>query len=340
MNSRSLALASFLVVSHFAGGALFGSPALAEPANLSAGAAMRVSGTPLFRSEIRDALGRTVIYYMNRPTTPRPILLMIQGSGCGTVIRTDGSQSYSTMFDLLPFAAEDRFTVMAVEKPHAIAAIDGGTTEKCGDAFNRDFTADRWLTAIRAALDDARRQPWIDDRRTLVLGTSEGAVMASLLAGVDPHVTDVALVGGSGTSQLFDFIASAYARCFDRSLCLEDIERTLAAINHDPNSATSFAWGHPYKRWSSFFRVDPANALLGSKAHILIAFGTGDESVPPLSAEVAVAKLLGAGRDVTVDRLADAGHDLRTQDANDLSALDTEYRRILQWFTIAQDTHL
>jgi len=129
---------------------------------------------------------------------------MIQGSGCNQVMRISPSGSVSTLYNFLPYAAEGKFTVMAVEKPAAgpVASGSEGTARQCSAAFNADFTADRWLVALQAALADARRLPWVDRRRTLVFGHSEGAVMADLLAGVDQTVTDVVSIGGSGTTQL------------------------------------------------------------------------------------------------------------------------------------------
>jgi poly(3-hydroxybutyrate) depolymerase len=304
---------------------------ITSPGSAMAGQEPPAAAFPLVTHTTTDTLGRTVTYHLSRLSHPAPLLLMIQGSGCNLVLQGTGAARYSTVYDLLPLAGEERFAVLAVEKPGAAANASGGTAQGCPAAFNEGFTAERWLVALRAALDDARHQSGVDPRRTLVLGASEGAVMASLLASRDRQVTDVIAVGGSGTTQLFDFLAAAYARCFNRSLCVTDVEKQVAAIHADPTSITKYAWGHPYRRWSSFFAVDPGDELLRSRARVYLAFGTADSSTPPLSQEVAVAKLLAAGRDVTVRRVPDADHSL-VAPGEDLSALDREYRRALEWF--------
>lgn len=79
-------------------------------------AGIPIPRTPLERHDIRDRLGRRVTYYISRPATPAPLMLMIQGSGCEPVMRIAEAGSYSTLFNLIPYAAEGRFTVMAVEK--------------------------------------------------------------------------------------------------------------------------------------------------------------------------------------------------------------------------------
>ncbi len=296
-----------------------------------------VPGAPLLRYEVKDRLGRMLIYYVSRPKAPAPLLLMIQGSGCDTIVRTGTGGTYSTFFNLLPFANEGRFTIVAVEKPFAGMAPGGefGTAKGCSAQFNADFTAERWAIALETALAGARELPWVDRRRTLVLGLSEGAVMAAALAARDSKVTDVISIGGSGTTQLYDFIVSSYRDCADAPACLRDVEGQARAIAAQPESATSFAWGHPFKRWSSFFALDPAGLLLRSKARVYLAFGLEDKNVPPLSQELIAATLLGHGREVTIRRVAGADHMLMPSGAPDFGALDREMRAALDWFWLA-----
>ncbi len=290
--------------------------------------------TPIERHEISDSGGRRITYYISRPANPAPLLLMIQGSGCERVMNIAEAGSYSTLYNFLPYAGRQRFTVMAVEKPFSgpVGEVSPGSARNCSPEFNRDFTAQSWLAALQAALADARRLPGVDRRRTLAFGTSEGAVMAALLAGADDRITDVVVIGGSGTTQLFDFLAFAYQRCFDRSQCIADIERQARAIAGAPQSSTDFAWGHPYKRWTSFFGVDPGHALLRSRARVYVAFGTADASVPAISQELIVARLMSAGRDVTVRRVPNAGHGLTSAGAQDWSEADREFGLALDWF--------
>lgn len=294
-----------------------------------------IAGTPFERYDAKDSLGRIVTSYVSHPKqSSAPLLLMIQGSGCVPVLNIQAAGTYSTLFDLLPFANEGQFAVMAVEKPYSgmAAGQDPGTAAACSARFNEDFTAESWLRALQVSIDNARRLPWVDKRRTLVVGLSEGAVMAALLAGHDSRITDVVLIGGSGTTQLFDFIAGAYKRCFDVSACIGDIDRQLQAVNADPSSSTEFAWGHPYKRWASFFRIDPADELLRSRARVYIAFGTDDDATPALSEEIAVAKLKVAQRDLTVRRVPNANHMLMQSARPNMTDLDSELRAATSWF--------
>jgi dienelactone hydrolase len=295
-----------------------------------------IAGTPFEQHVVRDTLGRRVTYYVTLPTSePKPIMLVIQGSGCTPVLTMTAGGASSSVYNLQKFARDGRFTVISVEKPFSGLVKKAGSTPGCSDAFNSDFTAESWQIALQAALNDARKLGRVDRNRTLIFGSSEGAVMASVVAANDSSITDVVFMSGSGTTQLFDFIAQGYRGCFNVSACLADIEKDLVAIKSDPSSATKFAWGHPYKRWTSFFSIDPGDLLLRSKARVYIAIGTADDSVPAISQEIVVAKLLISGRDVTVRRVADGDHSLNHRDAKNWDQLDLEQEAALTWFSRA-----
>jgi len=287
--------------------------------------------------EVTDASSQVVEYYLSHPEKPAPLLLMIQGSGCGRVIMNYGTPEKptygSTLYQLLPYAKEGRFAVMAVEKPFSgtTGKGDPGTAIPCSDDFRRNFTAQSWLTALQAALKDARQNPWVDSHRTLVLGESEGTIMASMLASRDPNVTDVVWLSGDGTTQLYDFIISYYRRCPDAS-CIGELEKQVAAIRENPQSSDLMFQGHPYKRWTSFFGVDPAEEMLRSKARLYIALGTADEAVPALSSELAYARLSVAGHDVTIRRVPNANHMLMQQGQKIEDGLGKEQQAALDWF--------
>ncbi len=296
----------------------------------------QVPGTPFQEYKVKDSSGREITYYLSKSKkVSAPILLMIQGSGCVPLLNIQPTGAYSTLFNLIPFAQEGDFSVLAVEKPYSGVIPNSNPAsvqESCNHDFHHDFTAESWLLALTTSLKSARRNKWIDNNRTLVIGMSEGATMAALLASHDSKITDVISIGGSGTTQLFDFIAFAYDKCFDVSNCLDGIHKQVALIRQNPTSSDKFAWGHPFKRWSSFFPIDPSEELIKSKARIYIAFGTSDESTPPLSVEVAISKLTAAGKDVTVRRVPDGGHNLLNPGSLEFSDLDKEYRKGLAWF--------
>lgn len=297
-----------------------------------------LGSTEFKQFKVAQANGPEVDYYLSKTARPAPLILFIQGSGCAPVFHGfDTGKRYSNIFNYIPWGMEGKYAVMVVNKPYAAltppAKLDGALS--CSRQFNDYFSLDNWVRDLRAALAHARRQPWVDQRRMLVLGTSEGATVAAALAAVDDGVTDVALVGASGPTQLYDFVVAAYkAPGTDAEVAarLDQLDATRKQIFARPDSVTDFAWGHTFKRWSSFFRVSSTANLQQSRARIYLASGMQDTAVPILSTESMAAQLQAAGRDITMRRVPNGGHGL----VPDGAPPDEEYARILAWYEQAK----
>jgi predicted esterase len=279
-----------------------------------------------------------VRYVVSRPAHKAPLVLFVQGSGCmPPLVGMDTPNRYSTVFNFIPLAQQGDYAVMVVDKPNqpdAPPQAPPGVATGCPVAFNASFSYDSWLDALRTALRHALALPWVDRSRVLVFGTSEGAVMAAGLARTVPEVTHVALIGGTGTSQLFDFIANVQrgaASDEDKLAALREIDATVDAIRADPRSTDKFAWGHTYLRWSTFFAQAPGEDLVQSKARVYLASGMKDDNVPILSTEVAYARLRALGRDVTFRRVPHAGHGLVPAGGSILDS-QKDYNAIMAWF--------
>ena len=209
-----------------------------------------------------------------------------------------------------------------------------GVATSCPSQFNEYFTLENWVNDLHLAFDHALNLPWVTSNRTLVLGISEGATVASALTAKDSRVSNVALIGASGPTQLYDFVVAAYKTSSndeEASRKLAELDATRKRIFASPDSAKNFAWGHTYKRWSSFFRASSTNNLLKSRARVYVASGMQDINVPILSTESMVSELQVSGRDVTLRRVLNAGHNLLPEGAQ-YSELDAEYQRIMKWF--------
>lgn len=279
-----------------------------------------------------------ISYYLSPPKTRSPLVLFVQGSGCIAPFSGLGTANRSaSIFPYVGLAMSGRFAVMAVDKPYQSTERQdtppNGALE-CSADFNKHYSYDSWLATLRQALQHALARPDVDPRRVLVVGMSEGGVLASGLARAMPEVSAVALVGSSGTTQLYDMIASTYQGSgsdADKLKELQSIEATVKQIMAEPDSVSKFAWGHTYRRWSSFLSQSPADNLLQSKARVYIASGMQDKSVPILSSEVMFAQLRMRGRDVTMVRIPGGSHDLLTE-AGGREQVQQEYDAIIRWF--------
>src|SRR4029077_12477856 len=108
---------------------------------------------------------------------------------------------------------------------------------------------------------------YVDWTRTLVVGHSEGVIVAAHVAATNPLVSHVAVLSGGGPTQLFDLIALALqAQPADRSP--DDAKHRAEAIRGgwprvlaDPDSADKLWLGHPHRRWSSFLKNSTVEGL-------------------------------------------------------------------------------
>jgi predicted esterase len=279
-----------------------------------------------------------VRYIISRPAHKSPLVLYIQGSGCiPPFIGLGTPNRSSTIFSWVPLSQTGRYAVMVVDKPYqpdGIPDAQPGSALGCPKVFNDHFSYDHWLAALVQAVRHAVALPYVDTKRVLVIGISEGATMAAGLARALPEVTDVALVGGSGPTQLFDFAANihrANATDADKSRALQELDATVNDIAAHPASTGKFAWGHTYLRWSSFFAQSSSDNLSHAKARVYLASGMQDNNVPILSTEVMYAELRAQGRDVTFRRVPAGNHSLQP-DGVPFPEVQKEYDAILAWF--------
>lgn len=275
-------------------------------------------------------------YYISSPRRKAPLVLYIQGSGCTPVFFERGGQNLSTVFSLVTLAHAGQHAVMVVEKPFAPATPpdESRAALGCPKAYNDYFALGTWLATVKHAVRHALSLPAVDPQRVLVIGISEGATVAAALARDMPEVSAVALIGGSGPTQLYDFVATIYRSGGDdaeKARQLRELDDSVARINRTPDSTDAFEWGHTHRRWSSFFRESSANNLSQSRARIYLASGMADQNVPILSTEVMAAQLRAQGRDITFRRVPFAGHAL-TRDKAPLQDLQKEFDAIMAWF--------
>ncbi len=136
------------------------------------------SGVRLQLSVTKSRTPRAVriAYQIGHPGSRAPLLLMIQGSGCVPVMHVGSNweETYSTLYNFLPFAARANLLSWRWKNPSLgmVGSEKPGTVVSRSAAFNKDFTAESWPAALITALTDARRLPWVDSRRTLVVGES------------------------------------------------------------------------------------------------------------------------------------------------------------------------
>jgi len=304
-------------------------------------------GVPFQRYTTRDAYDRTITFYLSvPPKTERPeglpIVLFIGGSGSQSLFSKRGDRIAGGFQNILLMEEKGRARVLVVEKP-GVKFLDAperpGSAIGATEEFLREHTLPRWAEANAAALRAAWTLRGINRTRTLVIGHSEGGIVAARVAAEVPQVTHVASLSGGGPTQLYDL--AEFQRQPGPGDKPGDAERRVdsfyaewAKVQKNPDSIKDFWLGHPNRRWSSFLKDSVTEEMLRSKAKIFLAQGTEDRSVSVGSFDVLVAELNARGRSVTSERVQGADHGFRTADMppGSPNGMQAMFDKVLAWF--------
>jgi len=291
-----------------------------------------VPGTNFQRFTTTDGRGNALTYYLSEAPYPKPLALVIQGSGCGALFRpaAGGVMNAVGYHGVLRSVLGDRYRVLAVEKPGAKSASEppsGGNAQDCPRRFLAEHTVERWTDALKAALEAARQKSGVIPDRTLVVGHSEGGVPAARLARLDAKISHVALLASPGPDPVGELVLWSEARGRKRA----ETEATIALIRAKPDSIADFAFGHPYRRWNSFLSADPVADLLASPARVFAVHGEADASWPFAAHVSLVDRLRAAGHPVDAVRIAGADHSLNHPGQRPPEGMAEIFRQILVW---------
>lgn len=305
-----------------------------------------VPGQPYEKFSTRDRLNREIIFYLSTTASRNslPLVAFVEGSGChsrfeersGKILPAGGHIVVADVF-------KDKARVLIVEKPGIKYLSQPRDGCKNSAEFNREHTLERWAEANEAAIRAARKLPNISREKTLVVGHSEGGLVACRVARDLPQiVTHVVTVAGGGGSQLYDIVSLSRQGEFFDKVSPDPNERVQYVLDEwkniqaDPMSAEKFFFGFAYRRWSSFLAASPIEELSGTRAQIYIAQGTADRAVDPTSADLLYVQLLAKNKQVTYDRVDGANHSFRIKDKPKIDGWQELFERLAKWFAPEQ----
>lgn len=261
---------------------------------------------------------------------PFPVVVMITGSG-----QQDRDE---TLFDHKPFAViADALTRRGV----AVLRYDdrgvGQSTGPVGTATSEDFAGD-----VRAAMAFLRTRQEIDPERIGLIGHSEGASIAPMVAAADPRTAFIVLMAPPGVPGPQAIAAQRQALlkargagpdviarnevtmgAFDKAMAeapdLASAQADAARIAADAPTlqaraqmrSLASAWYY----W--FMRYDPAPTLQAVKVPVLALFGSNDLQAPPDPNLIAVRAALKNNARAEVVELPGLNHLFQTSATGD-----------------------
>lgn len=249
----------------------------------------------------------------------KPVVVFVPGSGCdgALALGTDGkAHAGPEMFALSHLNEADVYVLEPPGIPRQFAAPVHGSSEGCPQSF---LVANRFED-VMAAYGRAFRD--ITDGRptpmpVMVVGTSDGALMAAALAADNTASTHVVLISGFGTPQVTSQLEQRLDDAFSEHVNAKALEGVrqyrdqLEFARMHPQSPVIWQ-GQPMSRWATsayISGVDMVRRIPGT-VNLLLVQGGRDTQWSPDAFRQGLATLLAAGRGASVRYIPCGDHQL------------------------------
>jgi pimeloyl-ACP methyl ester carboxylesterase len=215
--------------------------------------------------------------YDSESSVGDPIILLFGGSGCG---------DFGARFRFFFEQYHSPLNVYLLDKPGvqrgAATFYQKSDLIQCSKEFNDADQLERRVSDNLAFLEKQAILAARPKHSIAVLGFSEGASAALLIASRSKKIGWLANAGSGGLSQSEEFLIFAdrdvrpYADFYSRKYLL----KTYDAIRQDSHSTEKEFFGHSYKYWASNLFFDPLPVYAGLDIPIVVAMGEKDENSP------------------------------------------------------------
>jgi pimeloyl-ACP methyl ester carboxylesterase len=256
--------------------------------------------------------------FLAHDSTKRPLVVLLQGSGCGPLffLSDTGSgeqkRASSLFFGKAAEARLDRAHFVAIEK-HGVRSFGpfharDKERPQCSERYEARVDKPSRVRDVVDVIDALTKLPWVGP--VLVAGHSEGADLATGVAlALGQRLEAVGLFSSAGPSQLVDFAVYAH-----RTGDSDTIRETFVEIQHvidAKEEAAQFWRGHSMRRWRSY-AIDstPLDEMRACGVPTFVAHGSRDTNSPVESADMFVVELMrtNPSRPIYYIRVQDADH--------------------------------
>jgi len=258
--------------------------------------------------------GATLAGTLTRPPHAKlaPAAVLITGLSSGE--RNNGQPPWMPLRDIADALTRAGFAVLRVD--------DRGIGESTGDS--KTWTTPAKAADVRTEVDWLASQPNIDPKRIMLVGYSEGGLIAPMVAADDPSIAAIVTLAGPGVSgnDLARYQTEARVDA-DPTIAPADREREVEKQLAEPLDAHE----------SSFMSIDPISYARRVRCPALIIQGSTDLDVPVRSAErLASAMRSNGDPDVTVRFFPNVSHAMLP----DVAGVDTGWATLPAFITSPQ----
>jgi len=273
--------------------------------------------------------GSSIGYYLRQADSERPsdsLLVVVQGSDCNSVTRIERIEQVAR--------ALPQSDLLTVEKYGIDAALPYSTDvdrTDCPAAYLQHDRLSQRVADLKAVISRLSRANGY--RKVVVIGGSEGAVVANMLAASGAPIHAVIAFNGGGRLFLDDVLHSIR---LDPSLSASAREESVQGFRGfgkhvmTAPEADLVVSGHGVRWWQEVLRLDQLAVLRKTRIPVLIMQGEADSSVSPAAVTGMIKQLQRAGRS-NIHYKAYAGLDHGMQSADGASQLTRVVDDMRDW---------
>ncbi|MFC3153462.1 alpha/beta hydrolase family protein [Litoribrevibacter euphylliae] len=220
----------------------------------------------------------TLNYYLFQqqvPLSEKVLLLILQGSDCNSVFNNDAiKRDYSKVWPQADLLFIEKYGI-----DRELSYRSDSERNDCPKEYIQKDSPHQRVVDIKNVLKVVREQH--DYTKLIVLGGSEGAVIANLLAAESEYIDATISFNGGGRWFIDDVIHNILSTQKTPELASADIEGFKGFANHILSSQPFEleVSGHGFDWWQQMLSVDQLGTLQKVKSPVLILQGGSDVSV-------------------------------------------------------------
>jgi pimeloyl-ACP methyl ester carboxylesterase len=286
--------------------------------------------------------GSDIRYYLGRRgiTKPQPILVIMQGSDCNSVVNNPRIKEIAAVAPAAAVLLVEKFAITA-ELPFSKETA----RSDCPDTYLKNNVPEQRVmdyARILAALRISAASWW--NRKLIIVGGSEGALIAEQVAAIIPETDCLIIFGFGGRRFEDDVLQSVRDEMKESGLDNKATEEKVVAMQEmfkaalSDRSPNEIASGYSHAWWASMLRMDQSAMLRAVSVPVLAIQGGRDHNVSIAGARALMAPFRAGGRG-NVEYIEYPGLDHTFTDADGASHWDRVIRDISVWLKQQSTTH-
>ena len=236
---------------------------------------------------------------------PKPVILLLKGSGADSVFAYKEDKIYKPFLFKELLKHNKEWHIVCVEKRGVQLGdhVNASGFKNCSQEFIKYYTKENRVSDINIVINYLHDHDISNQKELIIIGHSEGSMIAPSVAVINSKVTHIALFGFSATHGLLDFLISQRIQLesnkIDEKEFHENYDWLVSTFkdvyqNREPGREL---FGHTHKRWLSFSFEKSLDDLLRVEAPIFLGIGSSDRSAPPLGSDIVIEEFIKAGKD-------------------------------------------